>query len=112
MELLSWRRGAFIRAPQQLGVVVALAHVASQGVQWTLFAQVPPGGQTGRGNAAAEIPNLPYQLVEWPTRPTGAAGVHGAWNFIQVASVAITPRGTILVLHRGAHPINRNEVIT
>jgi len=70
---------------------------------------VAAGGQTGRGNAAAEIPNLPYKLVEWPMPPTSAAGVPGAWNFIQVASVAVTPRGTILVLHRGAHPIMEFE---
>lgn len=57
------------------------------------------------GSSAAEVPDLPYKLVEWPAPPTSAAGVPGAWNFIQVASVAITPRGTILVLHRGAHPI-------
>jgi DNA-binding beta-propeller fold protein YncE len=63
------------------------------------------GDQVGRGDAAAEIPSLPYKLVEWPTPPTSAAGVPGAWNFIQVSSVAITARGTVLVLHRGAHPI-------
>jgi DNA-binding beta-propeller fold protein YncE len=63
------------------------------------------GDQAGRGDAAAEIPNLPYKLVEWPTPPTSAAGVPGAWNFIQVSSVALTARGTILMLHRGAHPI-------
>ncbi len=28
-----------------------------------------------------------------------------AYNFMQPASVAVTPRGTILVLHRGAHPV-------
>src|SRR5262245_6342035 len=62
--------------------------------------------QAGRGSAAPTvIADLPYRLLEWPTPPTSAAGVPGAWNFIQVASVAITPRGTILVLHRGAHPI-------
>ena len=55
--------------------------------------------------AAAGIPPLPYKQVEWPAPPTSAAGVPGAWNFIQVASVAVTARGTILVLHRGAHPI-------
>jgi DNA-binding beta-propeller fold protein YncE len=60
-------------------------------------------GQTGRG---ADIPTLEYKLVEWPTPPTSAAGVPaGPWNFIQVASVAVTSKGTILVLHRGAHPI-------
>jgi DNA-binding beta-propeller fold protein YncE len=63
------------------------------------------GDQVGRGDAAAEIPSLPYKLVEWPTPPISAAGVPGAWNFIQVSSVAITERGTVLVLHRGAHPI-------
>jgi len=34
-----------------------------------------------------------------------AAGVPGAWNLIQVASVSITQQGTILVLHRGASPV-------
>jgi DNA-binding beta-propeller fold protein YncE len=62
------------------------------------------GDQAGRG-AAPEIPNLPYTLAQWPTPPTSAAGVPGDWNFIQVASVAITARGTVLVLHRGAQPI-------
>jgi DNA-binding beta-propeller fold protein YncE len=62
-------------------------------------------GQAGRGTAAADIAALPYQLAEWPTPPTSAAAVPGAWNFIQVASVAISRRGTVLVLHRGAHPL-------
>ena len=61
-------------------------------------------GQAGRG-AASQIPSLPYRLVEWPVPPTSAAGVPGIWNFIQVSSVAITSRGTVLVLHRGAHPV-------
>jgi hypothetical protein len=65
--------------------------------------------QGGRGNADAEIPILPYKLVDWPTPPTSAAGVPGTWNFIQVASVAITTRGSILVLHRGAHPMMEFE---
>jgi DNA-binding beta-propeller fold protein YncE len=56
-------------------------------------------------NSAAETQTLPYKQVEWPTPPTSAAGVPGAWNFIQAASVAVTPRGTVLVLHRGAHPL-------
>jgi len=55
--------------------------------------------------ASAQTADLPYRLVEWPAPPTTAAGVPGAWNFIQVASVAVTPRGTVLVLHRGAHPL-------
>jgi DNA-binding beta-propeller fold protein YncE len=53
----------------------------------------------------AQPATLSYTQVEWPTPPTSAAGVPGVWNFIQAASVAVTPRGTILVLHRGAHPI-------
>ena len=61
--------------------------------------------QAGRGDAASGIAILPHKLVEWPTPPTSAAGVPGAWNFIQVSSVAVTARGSILVLHRGAHPI-------
>ena len=61
--------------------------------------------QAGRGDAAPGIATLPHKLVEWPTPPTSAAGVPGAWNFIQVSSVAVTARGSILVLHRGAHPI-------
>ena len=72
-------------------------------------AQRAGGDQAGRGGAAAGIPSLPYKLVEWPTPPISAAGVPGAWNFIQVSSVALTPRGTILVLHRGAHPIMEFE---
>jgi DNA-binding beta-propeller fold protein YncE len=63
------------------------------------------GDQVGRGDAAAEIPSLAYKLVEWPTPATSAVGLPAPWNFIQVSSVAITARGTVLVLHRGAHPI-------
>ena len=58
----------------------------------------------GQGDKAS-VPDLPYKLVDWPELPTTAAGVPGAWNFIQVASVAVTPRGSVLVLHRGAHPV-------
>jgi DNA-binding beta-propeller fold protein YncE len=68
------------------------------------------GGQGVPAKAAADDPVLPYKLIEWPTPPMSAAGVPSPpWNFIQVASVAITPRGTILVLHRGAHPIMEFE---
>ena len=48
------------------------------------------GEQAGRGDATSGITNLPHKLVEWPTPPTSAAGVPGAWNFIQVSSVAVT----------------------
>jgi len=61
--------------------------------------------QTGRGGAAADLPGLPYNLVDWPAHPASAAGAPGDWNFIQVASVAVNARGNILVLHRGAHPL-------
>jgi hypothetical protein len=69
-----------------------------------------PAAPGGRGSAAADSAVLPYKLVEWPTPVNSAAGVPaGPWNFIQVASVAITRRGGILVLHRGAHPIMEFE---
>jgi DNA-binding beta-propeller fold protein YncE len=61
--------------------------------------------QAGRNNTTSEVPTLPYKLVEWPTSPSMAAGVPGAWNLIQVASVAVAPQGRILVLHRGAQPV-------
>jgi DNA-binding beta-propeller fold protein YncE len=61
--------------------------------------------QTGRGDAAADVPALPHKLADWPAHPTSAANLPGDWNFIQVASVAVTARGNILVLHRGAHPL-------
>lgn len=61
------------------------------------------GGQERATGAFA--PALPYKLVEWPTPATSAAGFPAAWNLIQTSSVAVTPRGSILVLHRGAHPL-------
>ncbi len=68
-------------------------------------ATVPP-----RTPTAADVPMLPYTLVDWPTLPLSAAGVPaGPWNFIQVASVAVSSRGRILVLHRGAQPIMEFE---
>jgi len=66
------------------------------------LSQVARGDQ---GAAASSVPPLPYKAVEWPALPTSAAGFPAPWNFIQVSSVAVSPRGTILVLHRGAHPI-------
>jgi DNA-binding beta-propeller fold protein YncE len=47
----------------------------------------------------------PYKLVEWPAPATSAAGFAAPWNLIQASSVAISSRGTILVFHRGAHPV-------
>jgi hypothetical protein len=51
--------------------------------------------------------NVTYQLVqEWPLQAKSVAGTPaGPWNFIQAPAVAITARGTVLVLHRGAHPL-------
>src|SRR5688572_30310200 len=46
-----------------------------------------------------------YKLVEWPAPVKSAAGFDAPWNFIQVSAVAIGPKGNVLVLHRGAHPI-------
>ena len=55
---------------------------------------------TGTGVGQAQ-----YKLVEWPAPATSAAGFAAPWNLIQASSVAIGPRGTVLVLHRGAHPV-------
>jgi DNA-binding beta-propeller fold protein YncE len=84
--------------------------VLAAGIVGATIGQLGQGGQGGRGNGAGDVPVLPYTLVEWPAPPNSAAGVPaGPWNFIQVASVAVTAQGTILVLHRGAHPIMEFE---
>ncbi len=57
------------------------------------------GQTTGGGQAPA------YKLVEFPAPATSAAGFSAPWNLIQASSVAISQKGTVLVLHRGAHPI-------
>ncbi len=46
-----------------------------------------------------------YRQVEWPQLVQTAAGTPGAWNFGQVAAVATTAHGSVLVFHRGAHPL-------
>ena len=46
-----------------------------------------------------------YKLVDWPAPAINAAGFPAAWNLIQASGVAVTERGTVLVLHRGAHPV-------
>lgn len=84
---------------------VSLLAVCVLGV--TLGPRPVNGGQGAAGTT--DIPVLPYTLVEWPTRPTSVAGFPTAWSFIQVASVAVTARGTILVFHRGTHPIKEFE---
>ena len=69
----------------------------------------PVGGQGGRADPFANVPLLPYKLVEWPTLPTSAAGAPAPWNFIQVSAAAVARSGRIVVLHRGAHPIMEFE---
>ena len=66
---------------------------------------VDTNGQ-GRAGGTVDVPTLPYKLMEWPAPATSAAGFPAAWNLIQASGVAgVTARGTVLVLHRGAHPI-------
>src|SRR5712664_2477331 len=99
-----------LNAPKEPAMYVCRVSILMACVLGVTIGRQAHGGQSGRGNAAADIPILPYRLVEWPTPPNSAAGVPaGPWNFIQVASVAVTARGTILVLHRGAHPIMEFE---
>lgn len=57
------------------------------------------------GAADVGIVQEQYKLVEWPVPATSAAGSPAPWNLIQAPGVAIGPRGNVLVLHRGAHPI-------
>jgi DNA-binding beta-propeller fold protein YncE len=59
----------------------------------------------GRHAGSASVPILPYKMVEWPAPAMSAAGFPMAWNLIQASSVAISARGSVIVLHRGAHPI-------
>jgi DNA-binding beta-propeller fold protein YncE len=82
------------------------AFTAATALLWAASLQ---GQQAGQRGATVDIPRLPYTLVDWPAPPTTAAGAPGAWNFIQVASVAVSARGNILVLHRGAHPLMEFE---
>jgi streptogramin lyase len=66
------------------------------------MSQLASGGQRS-GDAA--VPTLAYKPLDWPAPATSAAGFPAAWNLIQAVSVAVTARGNVLVLHRGAHPI-------
>src|SRR5688500_9618116 len=61
-------------------------------------------GQGKPGGAAADASSS-YTRVEWPQPATNAAGFPAPWNLIQVSGVAVSSRGTVLVLHRGAHPV-------
>ena len=45
------------------------------------------------------------EVEGWPDPAVSAAGPPAAWNFGQVAGVATSANGYILVLHRGANPI-------
>jgi DNA-binding beta-propeller fold protein YncE len=65
---------------------------------------VETNGQ-GRSGGTSSVATLPYKLVEFPAPATSAAGFPASWSLIQVSAVAISARGTVLVLHRGAHPI-------
>ena len=59
--------------------------------------------QSKPGGGAADPSG--YKLVEFPAPATNAAGFPAPWNLIQASSVAVTAKGTVLVLHRGAHPL-------
>ena len=65
---------------------------------------VDTNGQ-GRAGGTVDVATLPYKLIEFPTPATSAAGFPAPWNLIQVSAVAISAKGNVLVLHRGAHPI-------
>jgi len=45
------------------------------------------------------------EVPDWPNPATSAAGAPAAWNFGQLAAVATSASGDILLLHRGADPI-------
>jgi len=81
------------------GVIVFLVIGAAFGQQ----AKTPQKG--------SDLSILPgYHLVEWPTPATSAAGFPaGPWNFIQVTAAALSSRGNIMLLHRGAHPVMEFE---
>ena len=69
------------------------------------------GQQAKTPQKGSDLSILPgYNLVEWPTQATSAAGFPaGPWNFIQVTAAALSARGNILLLHRGAHPVMEFE---
>src|SRR5687767_4307185 len=79
-----------------IGLLVAGLVVASVSDD-TIGAQDRASGPAPRAAA--------YKLVEWPAPARSAAGFAAPWNLIQASSVAVTAKGTVLVLHRGAHPV-------
>src|SRR5262249_36467751 len=76
-----------------------------------LFIGVAFGQQVRTPQTSSDLPILPgYKRVEWPTEATSAPGFPaGPWNFIQVTAVALSTRGNVLLLHRGAHPVMEFE---
>ncbi len=46
-----------------------------------------------------------YKEVQWPMQAKTMIGTPSPWHFGQVAAVATTKAGNILVFHRGAHPL-------
>ena len=81
------------------------------GVLVLVVVRIVFGQQAKTPQKNSDIPILPgYKLVEWPTQATSAAGFPaGPWNFIQVTAAALSARGSILLLHRGAHPVMEFE---
>ena len=51
-----------------------------------------------------------FREVEWPHPASTAAGTPAPWHWGEVAAVATTAEGNILVFHRGAHPVMEFEV--
>ena len=51
-----------------------------------------------------------YEEVQWPAPARSVAGTPAPWHFGEVAAVATTKEGRIVVLHRGAHPIMEFDI--
>ena len=51
-----------------------------------------------------------YREAQWPLPARTVAGTPSPWHFGEVAAVATTARGTILVFHRGARPLMEFDV--
>ena len=63
-------------------------------------------GQSRAGGSPTASSGGSYKLVELPTPPTSAAGFPAPGISSRSRAVAVTQKGTVLVLHRGAHPIH------
>jgi DNA-binding beta-propeller fold protein YncE len=83
-----------MRPSRKLAIVLAFVSLALA----TGKGQSTPAGGEGASSSG-------YKLVEFPAPAVSAAGFPAPWNLIQASSVAVTAKGTVLVLHRGAHPI-------